>query len=170
MQHFQEALDQCCLKNLPSMREYFTWVNKQLGLDFIQERLDRFASTIEWGNLFPNSQCQNLQFYNSNHRAIKIISGSSYVWVRKEPKRSQRGRFHFKELWATDEDCWKIVSTAWGEAGYSNTMEGVVNGLQRCAKETDTLGFQKYGRVKQQIAYLRQNIEAKKMIMIMVLL
>ncbi|KAL5573012.1 hypothetical protein UlMin_022609 [Ulmus minor] len=91
MQNFQQALDHCCLRNITSMGEFFTWANKQLGSDFIQERLDRYVSTLAW---------------------VKL----------------------------TD----------------------VVNGLQRCAKETDAWGFQKYGRVRKQIADLRHSIEAKR--------
>ncbi|KAL5580419.1 hypothetical protein UlMin_012861 [Ulmus minor] len=85
MQSFQEALDHCCLRNITGTGEFFTWANKQLGSDFIQERLD-----------------------------------------------------------------------------LSDKMGAVVNGLQRCAKETDAWGFKKYGKVKKQIADLRKNIEAKK--------
>ena len=54
------------------------------------------------------------------------------------------------------------MSSAWGTVRASDKLAVVVNGLQRCAKETDAWGFQKYGRVKKQIAYLRHNIEAKK--------
>ena len=54
------------------------------------------------------------------------------------------------------------MSSAWGGIGTSDKLEGVVNGLQRCAKETNAWGFQKYGRVKKQIADLRHNIKAKK--------
>ncbi|KAL5566621.1 hypothetical protein UlMin_029785 [Ulmus minor] len=162
MKNFQEALDQCCLRNLPSIEEFFTWDNKQLGSDFLQERLDCYVSTLAWGQRFPNSQFQNLKFYSSDHRAIKIILGPSHVWVRKESNGSRKGRFHFEELWTTDEECRLVVSSAWGKEGTSDKMVAVVNGLQRCAKETDVWGFQKYGRVKKQIADLRHNIEAKK--------
>ncbi|KAL5576261.1 hypothetical protein UlMin_017960 [Ulmus minor] len=130
--------------------------------DFIQERLDRYMSTLAWGQLFPNSRCQNLKFYSSDHRAIKITLGSSHVWVRKKSNGSWKGRFHFEELWATDEECRQVVSSAWGKEGNSDKLIAVFNGLQRCAKETDAWGFQKYGRVKKQIADLRHNIEAKK--------
>ncbi|KAL5576068.1 hypothetical protein UlMin_017767 [Ulmus minor] len=148
MQNFQEALDHCCLRNITSMGEFFTWANKQLGSDFIQERLDRYVSTLAWGQLFPNSRCQNLNFYNSDHRAIKIMLGPSLVWVRKKSNGSRKGRFHFEELWATDEECRRVVSFAWGKGGDSDKLAAVVNGLQRCANETDAWGFQKYGRVK----------------------
>ncbi|KAL5569458.1 hypothetical protein UlMin_026033 [Ulmus minor] len=84
MKNFQEALDQYCLRNITSMGEFFTRANKQLGSDFIQERLDRYVSTLAWGQLFSNSRCQNLKFYSSDHRAIKITLGPSHVWKNLE--------------------------------------------------------------------------------------
>ncbi|KAL5579373.1 hypothetical protein UlMin_011815 [Ulmus minor] len=139
MQNFQEALDRCCLRNITGTGEFFTWANKQLGSDFIQERLDHYVCTLAWGQLFPNSRCQHLNFYSSDHRAIKIMLGPSLVWVRKNSNRARKGRFHFEELWATDEECRQVVSSAWGKRGVSDKM----------------------GAVKQ-IADLRKNIEAKK--------
>ncbi|KAL5578461.1 hypothetical protein UlMin_020160 [Ulmus minor] len=88
--------------------------------------------------------------------------GPSLVWVRKKSNGPRKGRFHFEELWATDEECKQVVSSAWGKGRASDKLIAIVNGLQRCAKETDAWGFQKYGRVKKQIADLRHNIEAKK--------
>ncbi|KAL5542373.1 hypothetical protein UlMin_010083 [Ulmus minor] len=148
MKHFQEALDHCCLRNITSTGEFFTWANKQVGSAFIQERLDRYVSTLAWGQRFPNSRCQNLNFYSSDHRAIRILLGPSPVWVRKKSNGSRKGRFHFEELWATDEECRLVVASAWDKRRATNKLAGVVNGLQRCAKETDAWGIQKYGRVK----------------------
>ncbi|KAL5567359.1 hypothetical protein UlMin_030523 [Ulmus minor] len=102
MRNFQSCLDLCGLKDLSFSGEQFTWVNRQGLGDCIQERLDRFVGTFDWGTLFPNAKVTNLAFFHSDHRAVKISLGSSWVWVRKHAGSKRQRRFHFEEIWASD--------------------------------------------------------------------
>ena len=73
----------CGVKDLSYIGEKFTWVNKQDGHNFIQERLDRFVGDIAWRFVFPRANISNLFLLHLDHWAIKVTLGGLAIWVHK---------------------------------------------------------------------------------------
>ncbi|KAL5539433.1 hypothetical protein UlMin_045908 [Ulmus minor] len=162
MMNFQSCLDLCGLKDLSFSGEQFTWVKRQGLGDCIQERLDRFVGTFDWGTLFPNAKVTNLAFFHSDHRAVKISLGSSWVWVRKQAGSKRQRRFHFEEIWASDLECRELITSNWAIDKAKAGVEDVTVRLKNCAVETDRWGFNKYGSLKKSILETQTDLEAKK--------
>ncbi|XP_038716004.1 uncharacterized protein LOC120009459 [Tripterygium wilfordii] len=115
MSQFATVLDQGDLQDLPVSTNRFTWVNKHLVGDFIQELLDHFCANRSWRALYPLSKCYNLEFRHSDHRPIQVVLHDVIGKWRKVQRR--RGRFHFEEIWAIEDECSKVVEDAWGSIG-----------------------------------------------------
>ena len=70
--------------------------------------------------------------------------GPSAISARKNLGEQKRRKFHFEELWATDEECRNIVFSSWSRGVYGNDiLKRVMENLQLCAKEVDVWGFRK---------------------------
>ncbi|KAL5537575.1 hypothetical protein UlMin_045802 [Ulmus minor] len=162
MGDFQSTLNSCGLKDFSCNGEQLTWSNKQGEEDFMQCRLDRFVGSLDWYRLFPEAQVTNLSFYHSDHKAIKMVLGQSWVWVKKAAGRGRKRRFHFEEIWTTDEACRDVVSSAWNEGKIYHGPLGIPNRLKFCATKTDEWGFAKFGNLKKNINKLQKDIELKK--------
>ncbi|KAL5571442.1 hypothetical protein UlMin_021039 [Ulmus minor] len=113
MRDFQSVLDLCGVKDLSFFGDCFMWANKQKNSDFVQARLDRFVGNYDWCNTFSNAKVNTLSFFHSDHRNIKLSLGAFCVWVRKDLRKKQKGRFHFEELWAEDAECKLLVQDTW---------------------------------------------------------
>ena len=61
---FREVM---CRKGYP-----YTWSNKRFGANYIEEWLDRFLCSKDWGNKFQDSTATNLVNWVSNHRPIVL--------------------------------------------------------------------------------------------------
>ncbi|KAL5571056.1 hypothetical protein UlMin_020653 [Ulmus minor] len=162
MRSFQSCLDLCGLKDLSFSGEQYTWVKRQGYGDCIQERLDRFVGTFDWGTLFPNAKVTNLSFFHSDHRAVKISLGSSCVWVRKQAGNKWQRRFHFEEIWASDLECRELIASDWAMDKAKAGVEDVSVRLQNYAVETDRWGFKKFGNLRKSILETQTALEEKK--------
>ena len=114
MRDFHSTLDICGVRDLSYYGEQYTWVNKHESLIFVQERLDRFGGNLEWNRLFSNAQVTNLSFYHYDHRAIKVTFSQYWVRIRRTHRKGRKQKFHFEEIWSTDEECRDVISSAWG--------------------------------------------------------
>ncbi|KAL5542187.1 hypothetical protein UlMin_009897 [Ulmus minor] len=151
MRDFQYSLDICGVKDLSFTGEQYNWVNKHGDGDFIQEMLDIFVGSYDWRRLFSNSLVSNLSFYHSDHRAIQISLGSSWVWVRRTPSKKKKRRFHFKEIWVLDVECKEVVTSTWALKQVQVGAVDVVDCLRSYVVETDDWGFKNFGRIKKEI-------------------
>ena len=112
MRDFQSTLDLCGVKALYFSGEQFTWANKQENRVFVQEILDCFVGSLDWFRLFSNAQVTNLAFYHSDHKAVKVSLGSSWVWVRRNPVKKRKMMIHFEEIWSKYEECKGVIVSA----------------------------------------------------------
>lgn len=68
--NFINALINNNLSSLKASGPSFTWDNHCRHPYNVLERLDRFIVNDSWRNNFPNSISSNLDYFNSDHRAI----------------------------------------------------------------------------------------------------
>ena len=67
MQAFQNAIDDCRLRDLGFVGDPFTWRRGQ-----IWERLDRGLVNDAWSLIFPNAALENMEFNHLDHRLLFV--------------------------------------------------------------------------------------------------
>ncbi|KAL5582280.1 hypothetical protein UlMin_014722 [Ulmus minor] len=130
MSHFREAINYYGLADLGFRGPKFTW-NRGNGACLVQERLDRMLGNSGWLDLFPNSLVHHLNLWGSDHRPllVELLRADECSIVGKNWKR---GRFHFEEAWADEEECSNIIKNHWSFSPMTN-LDGVANKLRLCA-------------------------------------
>ena len=93
---FWNALAHCGLLDLGFQGSKFTWNNGRLGVEFVQERIDRACANGEWNDLFPRSCVLHLSASYSDHISILLAVHANNGRNRKKntPRR-------FEEKWAS---------------------------------------------------------------------
>ena len=67
MHAFQNAIDDCEIRDMVFLGDKFTWHRGR-----IRERLDRGLVNEAWANLFPMAALENLQYNHSDHRPLLV--------------------------------------------------------------------------------------------------
>lgn len=84
MLEFQETLTMWGLRDLGWTRSKYTWSNKRDPDFLVEERLDRYAASLEWEGLFIGARVTNIMAVGSDHSpiitdAIRLSQGSRNV-------------------------------------------------------------------------------------------
>ncbi|KAL5738345.1 hypothetical protein ACOSP7_031106 [Xanthoceras sorbifolium] len=153
MTNFRNTLNDCMLQDLGFAAPRFTWCTGRKNQDFVQERLDRFVSSLDWQQLFPFLVVSHLDSWGSNHRPILVDFRGSGNNCVDESKGG--GRFHFKEIWTDYPECGEIVSSSWSGGRVSGSLADVASKISVCA---ESLFRWKSNTVKA----LRRRISAKR--------
>ncbi|KAL5550690.1 hypothetical protein UlMin_000866 [Ulmus minor] len=129
MSHFREAINYCGLADLGFRAPKFTW-NRGNGACLVQEQLDRMLGNRRWLDLFPNSLVHHLNLRGSDYRPllVELLQADERSIIGKSWKR---GRFHFEEAWADEEECSNIIKSHWNSSPTTNLI-GVANKLRLC--------------------------------------
>ncbi|KAL5736640.1 hypothetical protein ACOSQ2_031428 [Xanthoceras sorbifolium] len=130
MTNFRNTLNDCMLQDLGFAAPRFTWCNGRKNQDFVQERLDRFVSSLDWQQLFPFLVVSHLDSWGSNHRPILVDFRGSGNNCVDESKGG--GRFHFKEIWTDYPECGEIVSSSWSGGRVSGSLADVASKISVC--------------------------------------
>ncbi|KAL5559955.1 hypothetical protein UlMin_036166 [Ulmus minor] len=148
MSQFREATNYYGLADLGFRGPKFTW-NRGNGDRLVQERLDRMLGNSGWLDLFPNSLVHHLNLRGSDHRPLLVEllraderSNFGKIW--------QRGRFHFEEDWADEEECSNIIKNHWNHSSMCN-LDGVANKLRLCATDLEGWNMESFSRLKMQV-------------------
>ncbi|XP_072087368.1 uncharacterized protein [Arachis hypogaea] len=96
IQAFRDFINGGSLVDLGYEGSMFTWSNKQAGINFIRERLDRCLASIQWKQNYPNGSVVHLDDTGSDHRPLLV---SSYRGGFKTKRR-----FRFQERWCDSEE------------------------------------------------------------------
>ncbi|KAL5543298.1 hypothetical protein UlMin_011008 [Ulmus minor] len=148
MNNFREAINYCGLADLGFRGPKFTW-NRGNGAYLVQERLDRMLGNCGWLDLFPNSLVHHLNLRGSDHRPllVELLRADERAIIGKNWKR---GRFHFEEAWADEEECSNIIKEHWSCNPIAN-LDGVANKLRLCASDLEGWNLENFSRLKIQV-------------------
>ncbi|KAL5798070.1 hypothetical protein ACOSQ2_002890 [Xanthoceras sorbifolium] len=116
---FRGATDDCNLVDVGFRGHDFTWSNKQLGANLIQERLDKYLCSMSWRSLFPIAVNVHLNWGGSDHKPI-MMENIQVASVRDSVVCRVKARFHFEEAWIGEPDCLFVVEKAWHVSSGSN--------------------------------------------------
>ncbi|KAL5565829.1 hypothetical protein UlMin_028993 [Ulmus minor] len=148
MNHFREAINHCGLADLGFRGPKFTW-NRGNGVCLVQERLDRMLGNSTWVKLFPNSLVHHLNLRGSDHRPllVELLQADERSIFGKTWKK---GRFHFEEAWADEEECSNIIKRHWNSSPSTN-LDGVSHKLRLCATDLEGWNMECFSRLKMQV-------------------
>jgi hypothetical protein len=89
MKNFSNMVDYCQLLDLGFSGPKFTWCNRQEGVSFVKERLDRGMANSQWCELFPTQQVSVLAARSSDHAPLFLsLQGSDKLrrrWFQEIP-------------------------------------------------------------------------------------
>lgn len=89
----------------------YTWSNKRVGIDNIQQRLDRGVGNTDWISLFPLATIHHLPAIGSDHAPILLNTSVE----TNEPKP-----FRFENMWIDDKSCFDTVHQGWNLNHFGN--------------------------------------------------
>ena len=69
---FKETLLHCGLEDLGYHGYPFTWRNGRPGEAFVEVRLDRACTLLEWRSVFPSAKVAHLQVSYSDHDPLLV--------------------------------------------------------------------------------------------------
>lgn len=79
MDAFWMTTDHCQISSLSHSSEAFAWGNNSLVACNLKKKIDWSMSNSLWSNLFPRAHLEHLDFYQSDHKAMKITLNLSNV-------------------------------------------------------------------------------------------
>uniref|UniRef100_A0A803NTC6 Reverse transcriptase domain-containing protein n=1 Tax=Cannabis sativa TaxID=3483 RepID=A0A803NTC6_CANSA len=126
---FQTTIDGCHLVSVAFEGEHITWTNKCQGSGNVKERLDYGFYNDFSTDLFGKPIIQHLDFYQSDHRALKVkVSLASSHAI----ELSFHSRFRFEKIWLNDQDCLDIILKNWDSSSL-NAIRQKMDNLKSCA-------------------------------------
>ncbi|XP_060970191.1 uncharacterized protein LOC133037264 [Cannabis sativa] len=153
---FRSAIDTCKLSTIPFQGERTTWTNKHQGNGNVKERLDYGFINSHWEATFITPSITHLDFYNSDHRALK----ASVSALNDQPEITHfRSRFRFEKIWLKEADCAEIILANW-KTGTNNSLLQITNNISNCASSLQQWHFSHFGNLKKEIKESHEHVSA----------
>uniref|UniRef100_A0A803P119 Uncharacterized protein n=1 Tax=Cannabis sativa TaxID=3483 RepID=A0A803P119_CANSA len=139
---FHNAVNKGHLTRLDHNDDIYTWTNKSEGAAHMKECLDHCFINSHWQQAFPYISLHHLDYYSSDHRALKITMNDQPTNVHLSPKR--RSRFKYEALWLNDTECQDLVARHWDPSSHQS-MRQVVTNIKQCSTHLQAWHDKKYG-------------------------
>lgn len=117
-------LNDCGLVDLECKGPRFTWRNNRTEGGFIMERIDLAFANLEWREKFDTALVFVEAAIGSDHNPLVLNTNFSLNKVRKP--------FRFESFWTTEEECHRIISTAWDKVVEGPDMLRLCKKLRGC--------------------------------------
>ncbi|CAN0860154.1 LINE-1 retrotransposable element ORF2 protein [Linum grandiflorum] len=154
MLNFNNALEDCGLRDLGFIGYPFTWDNGCDPPDLIEERLDRAVANKNWMDLHPKALVFHLEEVDSDHLPILIDplgdKSDDIKWGKC---------FRFESFWAKEEECSEVITKAWEEASLDNLKQT----LKHCEMKLSNWSSVKFGEIPRRITQLRRSLRDTKL-------
>ncbi|PPD78720.1 hypothetical protein GOBAR_DD24343 [Gossypium barbadense] len=110
MNGFKDPVDELALVDIKPDKRWFTWANNRGGDSMINERLDRFLTSVSVIENFPFMATCVMHQTKFDHDAIVL-----YMWGHKPKLQNKDPRLSFKfdNCWATNNEVKNIIKSAW---------------------------------------------------------
>lgn len=129
----------------------YTWSNKQIYPDMVEEKLDRVFANKPWCQVWKEFLIHSLLRYNSNHNPITWVFCKQ--GARRESRRKREKLYHFKKVWLNDLNFQDIMNASRirGQSAISN--------LQRMTLNLVEWGDLNFGQISKQIKEMRRKLQ-----------
>lgn len=111
---FREVLEDCELRDLGYVGQWYTWEHGLTPQTRVRERLDRFLGNYSWCTRYPSTKVQHLVRFKSDHTPI-LLSFEPLANRNKNKRKSKKG-FKFETGWLLDETCEGVVKESWSSS------------------------------------------------------
>ncbi|KAM6564495.1 hypothetical protein CsatB_024493 [Cannabis sativa] len=153
---FRAVVDACKLSQLSFDGQRPTWTNKSHGSGHVKERLDYGFINNQWDSTFLIPSLQHLDFYRSDHRALKAtITAKSDQTGTVEFK----SRFRFEKIWLREEACADIILANWNR-GDSSPLVQLTNNISDCASNLQQWHYSTFGNLRREIKDSHKHVAA----------
>ena len=149
-------MEECNFEDLGFSGPEFTWKNGQSGDRLVQERLDRCVATPEWKHFFPNAKVHHMDYWGSDHRAIRLELFASPD--RLANRRSGRMGFRFEPWWMKERECVEIITNSWRSRQFDGSSVAVINGLEACATALSKWSRVKFGNITRRVRRIKDEL------------
>lgn len=103
---FNEAIDNCGLKEVNFDGYQFTWERSRGSSQWIEEKLDRILASDTWFEMFNEAKACSFEAPASDHRPLAL-------WPIPTTKIHRRRKFKFENLWIKESRCREVVLNSW---------------------------------------------------------
>ncbi|KAF5464321.1 hypothetical protein F2P56_014405 [Juglans regia] len=150
MRGFRDALDYCQLRSMDTVGSLYTWCNMREGYALIHERLDRFASNVEWLELFPTSRVCNIITPVSDHSCLVLSTDVSTQNISRKSRS-----FKFESMWVGARGCEEAIANAWS----IESDASLIDKIKHCRYNLTEWSKECFGNVRQKLSMKRRELE-----------
>ncbi|KAL8119408.1 hypothetical protein AgCh_016796 [Apium graveolens] len=126
---FNDCLTDVELHDHDIIGHQYTWERGRNTDHWIEIRLDRVLSNMQWSNMFEMVKVYNLEGSPSDHSPLLLIP-------EQQSRGNKRKQFRFENAWLTEPVCFQIIKDCWEEEGNRNVNQKV----RRCADSLEVWG------------------------------
>ncbi|KAM6547612.1 hypothetical protein CsatB_019288 [Cannabis sativa] len=153
---FRGTVTACNLNLLPFDGDRITWTSQGQGKGIIKERLDYGFVNDHWDSTFQSSTLQHLDYYNSDHRALKVLVSA----LNEETQEIRfKSRFRFERIWLQEEQCAVIISNHWANDSSNNITQLMAN-ISTVSNKLQHWHHTTFGQLKEQIKDSHKHVAA----------
>ena len=154
---FCTTFEDCGLYDLGFTGYQFTWGNRRMDGEIIEERLDRFCACVEWSSLFPDAHVSHLDEDFSDHLPLLLK-------LRRTPAPSRRGskRFMFENMWIQEESCEQVVKEAWDSVSAGGQWQRLARKVEVCSAALSRWKQETFGGVHCNIRKLEGQLRGER--------
>ncbi|KAJ1396285.1 Endonuclease/exonuclease/phosphatase superfamily [Sesbania bispinosa] len=116
----QQCYQQCGLIDMGFEGYPFTWTNGRVGVDAVEQRLDKCFATENFLSNFQQYHVSHLGRLHSDHNPLLI----TWAQCHDEPKAKKDRIFRFEKAWMDDARFESCIVRSWRRAGEKTTGGG----------------------------------------------
>lgn len=147
---FRGCLDDCWLMDLGYRGCSFTWSRGLNQYTVIRERLDRFVATAIWQEIFSSYEVRHFTIYKFDHAPILLSTHSN------QKEQGDHKIFRFESLWLSNEECKKVVASAWKEC----LGEEIDFRIENCATHLAEWAESTFGLLRKKVSESEKKLKA----------
>ncbi|XP_048502962.1 uncharacterized protein LOC125498737 [Beta vulgaris subsp. vulgaris] len=137
---FRQCLRDCELHDVVCSGPFFTWSNKQEGVDRVFSKIDRVCVNEQWEDLFPDATSTFYTESISDHCPC-VVKLDTKVLTKPRP-------FRFFNMWCQDDSFEDIVELGWQKRVYGVPMYRIVVKLKALKQNLKVLNRTKFSDVE----------------------
>ncbi|XP_057246809.1 uncharacterized protein LOC130589545 [Beta vulgaris subsp. vulgaris] len=144
-----QCMEECNLNELKTSGQFYTWNNKQEGIDRVFCKLDRALGNESWFEQWPNTEIITMPEGEYDHCPLLVKSFQNEL--KKKP-------FRFFNMWCQAPEFQDIVKKVWQQPVRGCKMYQIVSKLKALKKDLRVLNSTQFGDVSVKHTQTYQNM------------